>query len=194
MTGTRRGSQISIVLVALVVDVFLAAACNSDRYQLSQDKDGRTVRLDKRTGKIAVVVGDRLVSLKTAEQQESQDQQRRALDQVLAQPKPWRSQPFQVIGVREATLVTAWRDGTIYYQLDLQPIPKGYLETVSPTLFLLLQDGSGFEVVKVALGRNDLSNIVDDEGKSIKLSANSSVACSKDTYESLSSWTLHWTF
>lgn len=33
----------------------LAIACSGDRYELSKDSRGRTVRLDKKTGEVAIL-------------------------------------------------------------------------------------------------------------------------------------------
>src|SRR6266567_8960601 len=57
----------SILLAGVPLSIGCDKSGNSifdgERYELKQDKIGRTIRLDRRTGKIAVLDGDTLVDL-----------------------------------------------------------------------------------------------------------------------------------
>src|SRR5262245_2789159 len=57
---------LSVLFVTLLA--FSLAGCDQlgGRYELSKDSKGRTIRLDKRTGEMVIVDGDKIVSLKEA--------------------------------------------------------------------------------------------------------------------------------
>lgn len=123
----------------------LALTSCGDRYELAQDKEGRTIRLDKRTGEVAVIVGDRLVIAKTPEQVEAEETDARQEAEVLGSPKNWPQQTLKQIGVTTASLTTAWKDGSLRYQLYLLPVPKNYEnnDRFSAPLVLRLYDDLG---------------------------------------------------
>lgn len=178
-----------------IAATLIAAVGCTDRYEIAQDKEGRTVRLDKRTGEVAVLTDGRLVVAKSEQQLAAENQEKGNKDRTLSEPKMWPAQDFKNIGVDTGTLYTAWRDGMLRYQLQLTPIPKGFDQSYSPSpLTLKLSDSAGFVVVEVEFKRADLLHVVDDQGKRYALSANASVRCSRENYESLTSWSLSWRF
>src|SRR5262245_60587661 len=125
ITALRRNTGVLV----LVVGLFASVGC-ADRYQIVQDKDGRTVRLDRRTGDVVVIVNDRLIVPKSEQQQAAEEAAnrleeaaRRQKEEALTIPRTWPTQPFKTIGVDSGTLTTAWRNGTLRFQLQLTPIP-----------------------------------------------------------------------
>src|SRR5437773_6332151 len=95
----------------LVLASFIAG-CNKppdgdNRYTLSKDASGRTIRLDKQTGEIAIVDGLEIRPLKNATQATAE---RAAKGKELEEPKSWPDVDIPQIGAR-ASLSTAWRDG-----------------------------------------------------------------------------------
>lgn len=182
--------------ILVVVFSLALASCGGDQYELTQDKRGRTIRLDKRTGEVAVVAGDRLNVLKTPEQVEADEAVVREQAKALGSPKTWPPKDFKQIGVTNATLKTVWKDGRLRYQLQLFPAPKNYenYDKNKSTLFSTLKfyDGSGFEVISVDLNRSDLVGIVDEKGDWVGLYANTSTSCSQSDYQALARWHLFW--
>ena len=59
-----------VAAVVYFFSVFFTLACDQNRYELKDDRSGRTIRLDKRTGEIVVIAGDRLTRLKSVEEQD----------------------------------------------------------------------------------------------------------------------------
>ena len=196
-----RGAEVVIrrqPVCKLGVVFFLLAlvSCGGERYELTQDQQGRTIRLDKRTGEVAVIAGDRLIIAKTPKQLEREEAAKRKQGEALTAPKTWPIQVFKQIGVTDATLTTSWQDGILRYQLLLRPVPKNYdknaLLSFSAPLTLKLYDGAGFEVISLDLNRSDLTAIIEGSGNRVGLSANSSAPCSQSDYETLAVWSLNW--
>lgn len=188
-------SVIGIVIVFLFSIILFS--CKSDRYELSKDEQGRIIRLDKETGAISIVDGERLLPVKTPEQQESEAVAARAKEKALGEPKQWSDQDFKQIGITKASLTTKWIDGTLWYKLELQPIPRNFYEsyTAGQAPFVLkFKDSSGFELVKVDLYKSAFESYVDENGKRVALSANSSTPCTRSVYEELVGWGLTWKF
>ena len=54
----------------LLLSLFALSSCDQfgNRYEISKDQKGRTVRLDKRTGEIAIVEDDKILLLKDAKE------------------------------------------------------------------------------------------------------------------------------
>jgi len=44
--------------------LFMLTGCDVGRYEIKEDKSGRTIRLDKWTGEITIIAGDRLVTFR----------------------------------------------------------------------------------------------------------------------------------
>jgi hypothetical protein len=68
-SNSRLFSQSTLVLV--VIALLSITACSSNRYEIIQDKQGRILRLDRRTGEVALIRGNTVIKLKSAEEQEA---------------------------------------------------------------------------------------------------------------------------
>ena len=135
-----------------------------------------------------ILDGDRLIVPESADQ----PKQKGRADRDLRLPFEWPAQEFKQIGVHEATLVTAWNDGKLQYQISLKPVPKNFDKGplfVAP-LTLIFIDVYGFQSVKVDL--YNLAGVTDEKGSRIGLSEDSSIPCSQAKYEELMLWTLSW--
>lgn len=102
-------------VILLLVSV--AACGDNDRYEISKDSHGRTVRLDKKTGQIAVIDGDEIKVLKDPKQLESEKQ----AEQALAKPKYWLPVDNANLNVT-FSLKTSWIDGQMFYKLTLSDL------------------------------------------------------------------------
>jgi len=90
----------------------------SNRYEISKDQTGRTLRIDKRTGDIAVIEGEKITPLRDAKEI---DTNRVSEDVALARMKEFPNVKVQHM-VLEATLRTSWQDGKVLYSVDLLPL------------------------------------------------------------------------
>lgn len=188
-------SALCVVIVFLISITFVS--CKRNRYELVKDDRGRVVRLDKETGEIVIVQNEKMVPVKTPEQQETETAAARAREEALSAPKQWSDQEFKQIGITKASLTTRWVDGTLWYKFEMQPIPKGINENYLPSqapFTLTFNDKSGFELIKINLYQFSFSTYVDEDRKPIALAANSSVLCTRGVYEELAGWGLTWRF
>jgi hypothetical protein len=102
-----------------------------DRYEIKQDSSGRTIRLDKQTGEISILEGDKLTPIQEEADKKATEQRRVAAEaatqsklQALALPTMRLSKPFEMIGVKATAMDTMRTDGKLYFQLQLHPAPK----------------------------------------------------------------------
>lgn len=110
--------------ITLVMFLFFVSGCGeSDRYEISKDPSGRTVRLDKKTGEIAVIEGEEIKILKDPKTLEKEKESHRA----LSKPRFWPAVENQNLNVR-FTLKTSWREGQMFYQLALYHIERSNAE------------------------------------------------------------------
>ena len=117
------------------------------------------------------------------------------------------------LGDVTASLSTMWREGRLYYQFSITPsqilnAARQRSEAVAPSLArdvisgafvpapwlsVQLLDSYGFKLIEIKFSVHSLIGVVDEHGKEIRLTANDSVACSREKYASITSWNLAWT-
>jgi hypothetical protein len=171
----------------------IAGCGDSDRYEMSKDAQGRTVRLDKKTGEIAVIGNDRVITLKSDKDAEAE--KKSALD--LHTPRSWSDVDIPQLGNVKAALSTSWRDGRTLYRFTVKPISKDLAaaqKKYMATLTLKLFDANGFVLARIPVIVGSMSRVVNDKGESIELSSNDSIEMSQDTYSSLVGWNVAWNF
>jgi hypothetical protein len=166
---------------------------SSDQFELQQDKQGRTIRLNKATGEIAVLQGTELVAIKTPEQSRTSASVRVG----LATAKEWPSVDLKTIAPGlMANLQTSWRDEKLYYQFTLSAVPKlnALINERSPlrSFEVLLTDPAGFNVVTIRVPLESLIREIDADGKAESYDANDSTPCAEDIYRSAVGWNVQW--
>jgi hypothetical protein len=206
----------NLQLVLSIVAVCLVAACDQispSRYEITRDQSGRTLRLDKRTGEIAVVEGERIAPIRDANTVQA-EQSARADN--LAKAKAYPALPLNTFGF-EATLRTSWQDGKLLYFVRLAPkkfdpstarpaqevalapssepvakaakrTPIDWSKFERHTWTLLLEDAP-FELAKETL---TFTGVVDDDGKIDSREAKGSIAMSSESYRRVDSWNVMW--
>jgi hypothetical protein len=165
-----------------------------EKFEMTEDKQGRTIRLNKVTGEMAVLEGSALVPVQSPE-----DAQRNANTvSVLSQAKVWA--PTQLPQISKDTSVylsTSWRDGKLYYQFwvtSSRKIKQAVAEEPYGNFQVVLTDAGGFNLMKITIPLNRLTRIIDEDGKTSYFSSNDSVPASQDVYRSISSYTMIWHF
>src|SRR4051812_6484372 len=106
---------------ALLFVCVALAMCGCDqlegnRYEIIKDQAGRTLRLDKRTGAVSVIEGERIVPVRSAKDVE---QERSVTSAELGKAKSYRLVPLPQWGV-QATLRMSWQDGRLLYAESLR--------------------------------------------------------------------------
>jgi hypothetical protein len=181
-------------LVAIMI-AFACYGCKSNRYEIQRDSQGRTVRLDKETGEIAIVEGDKLIKV---EEKVGSPKEENPFDKVLVnQPRVWPEISIPQIGVSRVALVTVYREGRISYKLSLQPVPHGWKTRSRLTTFpftLKFLDAAGLEVVSHSPLSGEVTNVVNPTGQVVGLEIDSNVQCRMELFEQVASWNLTWQF
>lgn len=215
---SRRAALFVVPLAA-----FLLIGCDQigSRYELSKDQKGRTLRLDKRTGEIAIIEDDKIVSLKDAK--DIEHRQKEASDRV-GKFKYWPAQDLEQFKIR-VNLTAVWRDGQMLYSIAFRPAYPGLAKKGGFTPIEKDNEKKGIEkdaerkdtepkldaekVIRgIANRRFDLiledapfqlareqlrfSIVVDKKGKYIGQDAKGQIPMSRETYEKIDVWTIQW--
>lgn len=173
-------------------------ACQQDRYEIKEDKYGRTLRLDKKTGELVVIDGSRMTEVKTEEKLAEEKHQHEVQAAPLRLPKEWAAIDISPIGVNSAKLTTVWKSDLIQYRLIIEPVPSALVIEksnwpLSPFTLILL-DQNQFKVVETEVYSSSITSLISDNGKPSGLSIEGTINCSREQYESLYSWSLAWRF
>lgn len=99
-------NRLFLLLLALCVTLMAGG------YDMKQDDKGRTVRINKITGEVSVIEGDKLVKLKDEKALQAEQEAKRKLGDA----KVWPAVALPIAGGANAKLVTKWSDGVFYYQ------------------------------------------------------------------------------
>lgn len=199
----------TVVMLALVGCDQLSAYGN--RYEISRDQAGRTLRIDKRTGEVALIEGDKIYPLR--------DGKSVADESAAEERKLAGARSFPVITVNhmalEASLQTSWQDGKLYYSVDFRPMssPEAddskasksirekldearreanlpqFKQYVQGHTFTMLLEDVPFQLVQQAL---QLTYIADDKGNTVGYNSKGSVAMSREMYKKIDTWNVNW--
>jgi hypothetical protein len=165
-----------------------------DRYELQQNNDGRTFRLDRRTGEVAILSTDGVRILETEADRTRQEGLQRLKDAALANPKYWPGDSIPHLKIHSTMLATVYRRGALRYQLVMTPMPRGYPGYSADPFTLVLSDSAGFTVGKQPLLRSELTREIDANGKPSGLSAAGTIPMTPEEYQSIASFSLTWRF
>ena len=179
-------------LLLFAVTALALIGCDVGRYELKEDKSGRTIRLDKWTGEITIIAGDRLIKVKTTQEQESE----RILASSLAQPKRWNAIEIPQLEGAKATLVTSWRDNVLEYQFSIRPIGDKLVSArrlnIRARFMALLYDDNSFRILAIELPLSELASVVDDKGKVMSWDGEGSIPSTGEQYRRAVGWNLKW--
>jgi hypothetical protein len=190
-----------IIFAALTaLSLLSATSCDqlpsSSRYEIKQDQSGRTIRLDKQTGEVSVVEGDKIAPLVSEAEKKKIVAQAEWASAQLAQSNFRPVKTFPMIGVKTASCMTMWRDGKIFFQAYMEPVPRPTAATygIGLTRFrILFLDQNGFQLVDEAVPFSNLVNVSDTAGKKIVGQQISwSLPLSEQAYRSITDWSVTW--
>ena len=99
----------------LILLLFLSVLFLNGCYDTKQDKNGRIIKVNKFTGEISVIDGDKVLKLKSDDEIKAEQDEAKK----LGEPHIWPSQRLTIAGGAIASFTTKWSDGNLYY--------KGYL-------------------------------------------------------------------
>lgn len=177
----------------IVFTLFFQGCGESNRYEMTKDSSGRTVRLDKKTGEMAVMENDQIAVLKNRKEIE-QDAKKII---PLNTPKEWPAFSIPQLGDLHLTLTTLWRDNRLAYQLFVFPYSKKLETEIKKTyssfgLNIEFYDTNGFKVATINLPIRQFTRNLSEKGETVGISANDSISMSSSSYTQISSWNVLW--
>jgi len=165
----------------LPIVLFVLCSCGVDRYELTEDKNGRIIRLDKLTGRMTILDGDKLVEVKTSEDIEAA----RVGTQELAKAKEWPELHLKQYGIEQIRFITSWREGVLHYRVRLQPYIEELRQGEQNRIIFHLRDEGAFLLLEISPILRSYTRVVDDEGKFRRLEFEGTVLCSESTYRNI---------
>lgn len=182
----------------LSLAVVAICSCGCSRYEVKEDKEGRTVRVDRWTGDMVLVAGNTMTKLKSPEELEKDEQEAKKRAATLAVPRmmPPIAIPQLGNGVTAHTRMM-WRDGVLHFQLSIRPLSKTLrsardLPYRSSSFTLAFYDDQAFKVKSIDVRLASMAETVDDSGQGMSLDIDDSTICDADEYQRISSWNIFW--
>ena len=172
----------------------LLAGCDSKQSAESWDlvtaSNGLVYRINKKTGEVSLVAGAQVTRLDELREQKKEGAKKSFL-------KEWPVQSVKHLGDLSLRLKTTWRDGKLHYILTVSPyssqIQKQRDASFSEARFIInFYDTDGFELFDLPVKISEMTEVVDDTGKTGSMQANGSAICSVDTYEALGASGIGW--
>jgi hypothetical protein len=168
---------------------FAAVLAGCSRHNNADDDNGRIISVDKSTGVLTVTDGDKIVKVKTPEEQIAEDRRR----DDLAKPKDMRLADLRAMGGGTAALRIYWRDDKVYYRLVITIASEelASLRNESSASFeVSLLDAAGAVVRTIEVPASPMVLNRPQTGKEITLTREDSAACAEDDYSRVTDWSI----
>lgn len=174
----------------------LVASCSAGHRYEAIDSNGQVYRIDRQSGQIASVSGDRLV----------------VLPEVTGSPVP-ASDAYTLAGKMHSwdeldlpafkqtthlSIKTKWKDGQLYYRVRCAPFAKGLKEAFDKGnlgnrgFTVNFSDVDGFTLLQQGVTLQQMTRVVDDKGQVSSLEADGNVSCSFERYRDIASVNSSW--
>lgn len=177
--------------------LIIILGCEQDKFQMVKGGDGRTYRLNKRSGEMSLINANEIIPLETPQSKEI----KQILDKTLENPINW--EVIQIPGKNlNVKLITSWREHRLYYQLIVFPYTS--LEGIynkkenepsyglSYGFTIELVDKNGFVIKSIPISLWFMTKTVDNVGEPIQVSINSNIELSKSEYKAIASYAPAW--
>jgi hypothetical protein len=193
----KKNNGVRLLCVASVA--LAVTACDqlpgNNRYEIQKDGSGRTIRLDKQTGDVAILEGDKLVPASSQQQVAATEATEKVHLYELAQPKFLPNNPPVQLGAKTGTCQTMWRDGKVFILAQFTPPlrPPSRSFGIGLTGYRIhFLDASGFSIVDEAVPTANVTTVLDEKSKPYGTQISWSLPLSQDAYESITGWAMHW--
>jgi hypothetical protein len=157
-------------------------------YETKQDDKGRTVKINKITGEVSIIDGDKI--LKPKEEKDLKAQQEAT--KKLGEPKVWAQLDLSIIGGVKARLITKWSDGNIYYQFFLDKNLRGKVNSFAK-FNVQLHDGAEFLIEEIPIPALSMTGRLGEDLKTIEsMEYKGRKPMSEETYKIIKIWNVTW--
>jgi len=173
-----------ILLSCFFFLLFLIVGC----YEMKQDEKGRTVKINKITGEISVIEGDRILKLKD----ENDIKVEQAAAKKLGEAKRWPEISLPIVGGSKARLITKWTDGSLYYQFFVDKNLRGKGNYFA-NLTIKLHDDDSFLIKDIPVTVSSMTGQIGLDQKTIEsMQTKGQVPMGEDTYKKIADWNVVW--
>lgn len=181
------------VIFVIAFTALLSSCSDSNRYEMSKDTKGRTVRLDKRTGEIAVIGDDKVTVLK-GQADLTFDRLTTSLQEA---PKEWPL--MSVPQIADVELKTSWSDEKLNYIFRAGELTPKILDArkksyINHSFTIYLYDKNDFKIKSFEIPLATLVGSRNEKGEVIILSINDSIPITSAQYSKVTSWNVAWDF
>ena len=182
----------SLSIIIFIVLISLTAGCKGERYEMKEDRQGRIIRLDRRTGEVTVLEGDSLIQIISPKDLEK-----------LSEAKSWPTETISQLGGIKANLKTSWRKGQLYYLYSVSPASEKAINIkefneifkrgrLGDHYFTMYLYKGGFNMMELRVPLVSMTSLVDVEGKTTKLERNGAISLSVENYQAARTWDVTW--
>lgn len=155
---------------------------------MKQDEKGRTVKINKITGEVSVIEGDKILKLKN----ENDIKAEQEAIKKLGEAKTWTEIPLSIAGDTKAMLITKWSDGNLYYQFFVDKNLRGKGNNFA-NLTIQLHDDASFLIGDIRVPVSSMTGQVGVNSNTIKsMEFKGQMPMSVDTYKKVKEWNVVW--
>lgn len=179
----------SVAQISWLCAVGVMAGCARDQFVLEKDSAGRTVRLNKATGEVTVIAGDRLIVPKSDEEMKADEEAKSEAaskeSAKLANRKDWGV--VQILGTKFNTS-TIYMNGSLKYSVATGKIPRGFYSGGTREIHIVfLRQG-----IKVFVDTAEVIRSTDRDGNVVALHLTGDINMSVEDYKLLDSVSFEW--
>jgi hypothetical protein len=117
----------------------------------------------------------------------------------LSATKQWDKKILSQLENIEADLTTSWKDGRLYYILDVSPYGGSFDRYVKDTLAdnklaIHFEDMGGLNLLTIDVPLKKMAAVADGKGEPVMLRMSGDVRCTKQMYKAVTDWSVTWSF
>jgi hypothetical protein len=155
---------------------------------MKQDEKGRTVKINKITGVVSVIDGDKIIKLKDENDIKSEQE----ASKKLGEPKGWPAIPMSIAGGAKAMLITKWSDGNLYYQFFVDKNLRG-TGNYYAKITIQLHDDSSFLIENIPVPVSSMTGQIGASSNTINsMEIKGQIPMNDSTYKKIKEWNVVW--
>ena len=174
----------SFLLFSIIIFSLIFPGC----YEAKQDDKGRTVKINKLTGEVSVIDGDKIIKLKDDKDLRAEQEASRK----LGEPKIWPKISLSILGGINARLITKWSDGNVYYQFFIDKNLHGKVKSFS-RFNVQFDDRANFLVDEIPITVSSMTGLLGENEKAIRsMEYKGHKPMNEEKYKIIEMWNVTW--